>query len=333
MNQPALHLLRALHGGAPGYTEIRPRPGRLARVPDGTRAWIPTPALERASWWAVGASRMGLEVYFGVMPRSAPRVGGATGIRAITALYVDVDTDGAGVWRRWRHLPWTAVVGSGAGIHLHARLASSLDPMYHLDRWDRIERGVIGLVGGDPVVCDVARVLRVPGTVSWKRAGAPVELLDLPGRVAPVEEWEAILGLPGTDSVRPAPPPGGPWEPTSHGPPGGDPGGQQSFRSYADAVSVTRVISFYGLDGWIRKAGPGWRGSCFLHGGTNERAFNITADDKRWMCWTRGCGQPGGSVVDLVQMLERGDLGRATRVLRHIMGGPPVARAYWPPGG
>ena len=324
----------ALHHGIPGLTEIRPRPGQR-RTTSGIRRWIPTSDPKTAWLWALGSSGMGLDVYFGVMPRSLEE-GGSAAVAALSAVYVDVDDPAEEVLhnRDVMAFPWTAIVISGWGVHLHGRFADPLDPAQDLDRWNVLERSLIRMCAGDPSVCDTARILRVPGTRSWKRGGAPVTLVDLRDWHAPVEAWEEAVGL-GSGScarilpfVQPSPTIRSDSEivtlqsgqsPQSIG------GGKPTFAWLRDRVGVSRVLRHY----QIAPANGGWRGPCFLHGGDNLAAFTITSDDRRWMCWTRGCGQPGGSVVDLALLLESGDVRSATRMLHELAGGPPASRSIW----
>mgnify|MGYP001585954989 CR=1 FL=1 len=329
--------LRTLHYGLPGFTEIRPRPGLVRAYANAVRRWIPTDRPDHAWLWTLGASNMGLNVYFGVLPRAVAQSGTVV-LSTLSGVYVDVDAPADEVLRRdpVRSLPWSAVVISGFGVHLHARFSTPLDPVQDRERWSNLEHGLIELVGGDAAVCDAARILRVPGSRSWKRGGAPVALVDLSDRRSPVEAWEEAVGSRPLARVLPfAPAPVALASVESRYPSGGAPAvtawEQPSFRWLSDNVPVSRVVRHYGL---ADAAGGLWRGPCFLHGGDNPTGFTIAADDQRWMCWTRGCGQPGGSVVDLAMILEDGDARAATRMLHALAGGPRAGRTIWKvPGG
>lgn len=80
-----------------------------------------------------------------------------------------------------------------------------------LEQWARLVKAVAGEQGGDAdSVFDLARVLRVPGTVNWKEAGKPVPVQawrgeGQPTTVADIEVALADAGF-GREVVRPARP-------------------------------------------------------------------------------------------------------------------------------
>ena len=73
---------------------------------------------------------------------------------------------------RFRPQP-TALIHSGGGLHSYWRLRTPLLPT---TQTRAIIRALVRELGADPAATDLSRVLRVPGTWSWKR-NAPVRLL------------------------------------------------------------------------------------------------------------------------------------------------------------
>ena len=73
---------------------------------------------------------------------------------------------------RFRPQP-TALVHSGGGLHSYWHLKTPLLPTPQIRA---MVRALVRELGADPAATDLSRVLRVPGTWSWKR-DAPVRLL------------------------------------------------------------------------------------------------------------------------------------------------------------
>ena len=79
-------------------------------------------------------------------------------------------------------------------------------------------------------------------------------------------------------------------------------------------LSILKVLSWYGHEGF-RKVGSEYIGACVVHGGDNPTALHINPEKNVWNCFTR-CG--GGTVIDLVMMLEGVGVGEALGKLRVI---------------
>ena len=67
----------------------------------------------------------------------------------------------------------TAVIHSGGGLHCYWQLNTPLHPTKETGA---LIRALVRELGADRAATDLSRVLRVPGTWSWKR-DAPVRLL------------------------------------------------------------------------------------------------------------------------------------------------------------
>jgi len=79
-------------------------------------------------------------------------------------------------------------------------------------------------------------------------------------------------------------------------------------------LSILKVLAWYGHEGF-RKEGSEYVGACVVHGGDNPTALHINPEKNLWHCFTR-CG--GGTVIDLVMMLEGVGVGKALGKLRVI---------------
>lgn len=127
------------------------------------------------------AKALGENIYFGVCPRWE-RWGTAAGVREVPCLWADLDgrdfSDGKqealAVLNRFEYFP-SVVVDSGNGYHAYWLLREPEDVSSQGDR-QRVKgylRGLARAVGGDPAVCELARILRVPGTRNLKDPDHP----------------------------------------------------------------------------------------------------------------------------------------------------------------
>ena len=135
------------------------------------------------------------DVLLGVLPRRG-QDGTLRGLRRGTCLWVDIDPHGAGAdgatlaWRRLARFPVqpSAVVHSGRGLHAYWRLRSyvSLEEPNERARFGEALRRLALALGGDPAATDLARVLRIPGSLNWKYTPArPVSVLAVRPRQRP----------------------------------------------------------------------------------------------------------------------------------------------------
>ena len=165
----------------------------------------------------------GTDVLLGVLPRRGED-GTARGLGRGTCLWVDVDLRGEAdtathAWRRLARFPVqpSAVVHSGRGLHAYWRLRASvsLDEPTERDRFGEALHRLAHWLRADPAATDLARVLRLPGSLNWKYAPArPVSLLAVRPEERPtLEQILAVLppapprrtprqaGQPGADDV------------------------------------------------------------------------------------------------------------------------------------
>lgn len=122
----------------------------------------------------------GRAVYFGVATRLT---GAPTGTRAdlaeLPALWADIDTDKHGLDKAEVAkslleipLPPGVVIDSGGGIHAYWLLREALDVRAGQTETEEAVTAALkqlaGVCGGDTAVCDIARIMRLPGTHNTK---------------------------------------------------------------------------------------------------------------------------------------------------------------------
>jgi putative DNA primase/helicase len=100
---------------------------------------------------------------------------------SLNAFFVDIDgrKDPAEIEAARQRLEPSFVLETKNGYHLYWLLD---EPVFRdevtpeewaasLATWERVEAGLVASLGGDPVVKDVTRILRVPDTYYWKKSG------------------------------------------------------------------------------------------------------------------------------------------------------------------
>jgi len=163
-----LELLRFLWRGGWGHLWRRP----------GTSYWINPQELERAL--ARLDDRWATDTYFGVHPVSSPKSAHERArtedIARVNALYADFDvSDGQDPQAMLARIEAiqpapSVIVASGGGFHAYWLLA---EPFHISDDDSRglgaeVQRWWVRAIGADFAACDLARLLRVPGTLNGK---------------------------------------------------------------------------------------------------------------------------------------------------------------------
>jgi hypothetical protein len=94
--------------------------------------------------------------------------------------------------------PPSAIVASGNGVHAYWLLTECIINPFESGEMDRIEadlRQLADLIGGDLSVCEIARVMRLPGSHNSKKGvWKPVEVIEFTGKryhLDDLEEWLA----------------------------------------------------------------------------------------------------------------------------------------------
>jgi hypothetical protein len=104
------------------------------------------------------------DVYVGVAPRRKDRGGGIDAIEAVWCCWVDADTpEACAALRAFEPAP-AILIGSGNGVHGYFPLRRPLTP----DQAKRANRRLAHRLGADENSTDAARIMRPPGSFSWK---------------------------------------------------------------------------------------------------------------------------------------------------------------------
>lgn len=209
--------LHELYGGCTsGFLEVTYLcPDGLKLYPRTVVQWapLPLPPIDYENSTAHRMNQRGYGVYFGVAVRREQkppeqRVSDKTGkpytfyprgnqsdALYLPALYVDIDDPSdAARWRIWELCPPTMIVASGGGWHGYWVLNTPL--LITEDNHHEIKRTLKGMavaVGGDTKVAELARIMRLPGTVNTKpeRGGVSAHVVeDLSGARFRFEDFQ-----------------------------------------------------------------------------------------------------------------------------------------------
>lgn len=82
------------------------------------------------------------------------------------------------------------------------------------------------------------------------------------------------------------------------------------------AAPIEQVLAFYGVS--LKRMGTQLVGRCPIHKGSNPRAFVVSPAKNVWRCF--GDCDRGGSVVDLVALLENASPVAAARLIARRLG-------------
>jgi P4 family phage/plasmid primase-like protien len=98
-----------------------------------------------------------------------------TAVRETVGLHADIDFKNVlatenEIWAAIKRLPWqpTVIVRSGHGLHLYWLFNEGLETQGSIDRIELALRQLADIIAGDPAVCEVARLMRLPGTYNTK---------------------------------------------------------------------------------------------------------------------------------------------------------------------
>ena len=169
------------------------------------RAWYRFDEIEKAVRWCLARATHGFDVYGGVQPRHE-HSGGSSAIAALTTLYADLDCgDGKRLPNKTAALKKlsslallglgpSVLVDSGNGFHAYWPLREPVPADERRD-WQRVMRALADSLDADPSVTDLPRILRVPGTINWKRVDEPrpVELVSIDARRFTLLDFDDLL--------------------------------------------------------------------------------------------------------------------------------------------
>jgi len=174
--EAASHFLHNWFKGCEGLAELRYKPPNG----DGMRQeFFALSYRENMARQAIALSSERCEVYFGVSTRHE-RKGRKQSVAQVPGFFADLDFDpfeagGIDALERLDGFtpPPTQVIHTGVGLHVYWRLNT---PLFPTPKTQATLKAIVHKIGADSAATDLSRVLRVPGTWSWKR-DAPVKLL------------------------------------------------------------------------------------------------------------------------------------------------------------
>jgi len=118
-------------------------------------------------------------LFFGCNPRKFKRGTKNEHVGQARCLVVDMDNisrkEAARRLDRAKLPRPTLVIWSGGGVHAYWRLAY---PITRMIEWTEIQKRLIGLLKSDKVVCDAARIMRLPGFFNHKPGRSVAEIID-----------------------------------------------------------------------------------------------------------------------------------------------------------
>jgi len=167
MTKSVASFLELLHGQCAGNTEIRVLPGQRRKV-GYPKAVFSDNRPELSDF--VARQPPGVNVFFGVATRQGKN-GTKKGVLEIPALWADIDfkesneEEAKARVATFKPQP-SIIVESGGGLHLYWLLRSPATNDYA--RIEQILKALAKALSADPAVTEVARVMRLPGTLNYK---------------------------------------------------------------------------------------------------------------------------------------------------------------------
>jgi hypothetical protein len=286
--QGLVAFMAALAGPQPasGWLELRHR--RRDRPGMGQRFFRASEP--QAAACAATALALTSDVYVGCAPRSE-RAGTKAAVRQGWVLWVDCD-DPSSIDRLERFDPAPAILVRTSQHGRHAYWP--LDRPLPVDELERANRRLAHALGADAACADAGRILRPPGTLSWKHEPPfPVTLQRYTGERLNPHRVTGHLGDPPRIRARPA---------LRNGPParGGDP-----------LLAIAPPVYVAALTG--REVGRDGKVACPFHPDRTPSLHAYPQPQRGWACYSTQCARGerlnGGDIYDLAGQL----LGLSTR--------------------
>lgn len=136
--------------------------------------WMSADRFDEIIAWGGPLNDAGHNIYVGLNPRRDYNVKGDSSIELCRSVFVDLDggctPDEAVKRRRAAGLPpFTMLTNTGNGCHGFYRLTQAVDTATFTEAQKRLAKAL----GGDPVVCNPERIVRLPTFRNWKREPYP----------------------------------------------------------------------------------------------------------------------------------------------------------------
>jgi hypothetical protein len=173
------------------------------------------PTIDDACAAAANLQKEGFDAYFGLATFIDDKSRRADNAGHLKSFFLDIDCgpekdasegypggqgDGLAALRKFVSivgLPDPLIVSSGRGLHVYWPLAEPITPQEWLPAAERLKALCVthGLVADPAVTADVARVLRVPGTLNFKDSPPkPVEIISEPPEPLMFSEFKTTIG-------------------------------------------------------------------------------------------------------------------------------------------
>ena len=193
----ALFPEETLSNGEPAFIEIRLL--QTDTLPNTSFMKLTNISEDNLTRFLRKAKNPARNVYFGVGARTNKKSGKKQDVGYISTLWLDIDEkDGTPkdealkLLREWIHKP-SYIIDSGHGIHAYWVLREPVEPS-EFRRVEAINKALAHKFNGDMSVVDIARIMRVPGSLNVKeKPFLPVTILETNPFRYELDDLEEVL--------------------------------------------------------------------------------------------------------------------------------------------
>ncbi len=193
----ALFPEETLSNGEPAFIEIRLL--QTDTLPNTSFMKLTNISEDNLTRFLRKAKNPARNVYFGVGARTNKKSGKKQDVGYISTLWLDIDEkDGTPkdealkLLREWIHKP-SYIIDSGHGIHAYWVLREPVEPS-EFSRVEAVNRALAHKFNGDISVVDIARIMRVPGSLNVKKQPfLPVTILETNPFRYELDDLEEVL--------------------------------------------------------------------------------------------------------------------------------------------
>jgi len=175
-------------------------------------------SVQKAAELAINLSSKGLDVYFGVNPRTGGQ-GKKENVHYLSSFHAEIDYGSIGHKKetgfanygdtlkaiRDFHLEPSIVIHSGGGFHCYWILSNPLRVAdYGITVLENINKALTQSLKGDPGTHDISRVLRIPGTFNFKKPDNPrqVTIVSVSGSTHEFDDFKELLATLKDDPMK-----------------------------------------------------------------------------------------------------------------------------------